>query len=714
MAPAAVFVLLLAMHGASATEQTGRANPIRKVVTMLQNVQKKVEAEGKRDEELFEKYMCYCKSGVGTLEKGIADAEARVVDLESSIKGDAEKKNQLEQDLKANKADREAAKKTLAEATALREKEAKAFAAYKAESETNIAATKKAVAALEAGMDGGAFVQVTAANAVTALRSLIQKNDMADESRQALMAFLQGSDASAYAPQSGQITGILKQMGDEMETDLRDASEAEAKAVADFEGLTNAKKREIAALTKSIEEMTARSGELAVGLAEKKNDLEDTKDTLAEDQKFLADLQQNCGTREKEWDGIQKTRSEELIALSDTIKLLNDDDALDLFKKTLPSASSFIQMDQSADSLRARALQLVHGAQRKHGGRPGLDFIALALSGKKAGFDKVVALIDNLVASLKQEQKNDDEKKAHCETEFDVSDDKKKGLEREIADTNTAMEAAKETIAALTDEIEAISAGITALDKAVAEATEQRKEENAAYKKVMAESGAAKELINIAKNRMNKFYNPRLYKAPPKRELSEEDRITVNMGGTLAATQPPGGIAGTGITAFAQAAPPAAPEAPGAFKKKTEESNGVIAMMDILVQDLDKEMTVSETEEKHAQAEYERTMKDSAAKRAADSKSLDDKETAKADADAALQGLTGDKAASEKELAATLKYIQSLHADCDWLLKYFQQRVEARASEVDALGKARAVLNGADYSFIQAGTVSRHLRGEVS
>merc|ERR1719183_2917360 len=122
----------------------------------------------------------------------------------------------------------------------------------------------------------------------------------------------------------------------------------------------------------------------------------------------------------------------------------------------------------------------------------------------------------------------------------------------------------------------------------------------------MASDSAAKELLQFAKNRLNKFYNPKLYKPPPKRELTEEQRITVNMGGTLAPTQAPAGIAGTGITALADvsehsvAKPPPPPEAPGAYQKSDQESNGVIAMIDLLVKDLDKEMTVAETEEKDA------------------------------------------------------------------------------------------------------------------
>merc|ERR1719160_649770 len=152
---------------------------------------------------------------------------------------------------------------------------------------------------------------------------------------------------------------------------------------------------------------------------------------------------------------------------------------------------------------------------------------------------------------------------------------------------------------------------------------------------------------------MNKFYNPKLYKPPPKRELTEEERITLNMGGTLAPTAAPGGIAGTGVTVLTQNknkdAPPPPPETFGAYSKKSEESGGVIAMMDMLVKDLEKEMTIAETDEKDAQADYEKMMSDSAAKRATDSKELATKTSAKAETEAALQAHEEDKSGTSKE-----------------------------------------------------------------
>merc|ERR1719380_262156 len=117
-----------------------------------------------------------------------------------------------------------------------------------------------------------------------------------------------------------------------------------------------------------------------------------------------------------------------------------------------------------------------------------------------------------------------------------------------------------EAIATLTEAIAALEEGIEELDKSVAEATATRKEEHEDFVQALAANNAAKDILGIAKNRLNKFYNPKLYKAPPKRELTEAERISVNNGGTLAPTAPPAGIAGTGIAVFAQVAMTAPPQ----------------------------------------------------------------------------------------------------------------------------------------------------------
>ena len=178
---------------------------------------------------------------------------------------------------------------------------------------------------------------------------------------------------------------------------------------------------------------------------------------------------------------------------------------------------------------------------------PRVDLLAVALKGGKPGFGKIIKLIDELTATLKKEQKADYDTKEYCESEINKTEDAKNGLENDVSDLETPIEDSKESITTLKSEIEALDDGIRELDKEGADYTDQRKEDHDEFTAIFAANAAAVDLLKFAKHRLNKLYNPKLYKPPPTRELSEEDQIVLNMVGTLAPTEAPGGISGTGI-----------------------------------------------------------------------------------------------------------------------------------------------------------------------
>merc|ERR1719223_1976485 len=149
---------------------------------------------------------------------------------------------------------------------------------------------------------GSAFLQTPTANVV---RRLAQKKQ-----EEELVSFLSGS--TDYAPASGEITGILKTMHDEMAKDIAEQDAAEKAAISAFNELIAAKTKEVNALTKALEAKMTRVGELAVEIVQMKNDLGDTAEALAEDKKFLADMEKNCEKKAGEWEEIVKTRNEEL------------------------------------------------------------------------------------------------------------------------------------------------------------------------------------------------------------------------------------------------------------------------------------------------------------------------------------------------------------------------------------------------------------------
>merc|ERR550537_416017 len=681
----------LSASSAKSQEETGSAaNPIRKVVTLLQMMQKKVEAEGEKEAELFEKFMCYCKTSGETLAKSIADADVKMPQLVSDIKEAESAVAQLKEELAGHQNDRDEAKAAMAKATEIREKEAAAFAKESANDKANLDSLTKATAAIEKGMSGG-FLQT---NSAAVLRRLALSQDISNSDRDALTAFLTGGDGQGYAPASGEIVGILKQLGDTMYGDLKELITQEEEAKKAYDGLMEAKQKEVDANTKAIEEKIKRIGELGIEIVNLKEDLDDTTAAFMDDKKFLADLEKNCATKEKEWADIQKMRQEELLAIADTIKILNDDDALELFKKTaLVQTPALMQLQMTNKQVLKKALKALGKSGKKRD--VGVDLIALALRGKKVDMSKVITMIDDMVVLLGKEQQDDDHKKEYCTLQFDMTDDKKKELERTVSDLEKTIDEDKEMVETLKGEIATLKDGILHLDREVAGATMQRKEEHEDVTAELTANKAASEIIDFAKNRMNKFYNPKLYKPPPKKELTEEERIAQNMGAAS--------FADRGV-----AKPPPPPEAPGAYKKKGEESGGVIQMMDNLKADLQKEITEMEVTEQNAQEDYEQMVKDAADKRAADTVSVEEKETAKAGVEADLVKAGDAKAGAEDELMATKEYIADLHAECDWLMSNYDTRKEARAAEIDALKKAKAVLSGADYSLVQMHH-SRHL-----
>jgi len=627
-------------------------------------------------DDLYEKFMCYCKHSGGDLTKSIEADEGKVDELGPDIKAAESKKQQTEEDLGNNKDDRSKAVKTMSEDTTLRGKEHKDFEKELAEEQVDLNSVDKTIKTIAAGSSSSSLLQ---SDAASTLRSyLSQRQSHLSSDQQDLLSFLSNEQGSEYEPQSAEIMGTLGELKNDMQKDETEMIHDEGEAQHTFEDRMGSKKKEVGALGKSIESKLERVGELGVKIATMKGDLEDSSGSLAEDKSFLKDLGKNCKEKAAIHEQEKKMRAQEIVALADTIKILNDDDALEIFKKSLPSASaSFLQLQTTASSMRARAREVLNEARsRLHPGQGvRLDFVSLALNGDKIGLTKVIGLVDKLLVTLKKEQAADDHKKTYCAEQFETSETKQEGLKRSSKDLGTAIEETKEGLATVDDEVAALKEGIAELDKSVAEATEQRKAENKEYKELMANNAAAKELILMAKKRLAKFY------VPEKKQDAAAAPSFVQMA--------------------ASDAPP--PETMAAYTKKSGESGGVLNMMSVLINDLDRETHEAKAEEKASQKEYELTMADSTEKRATDSKSLSDKEGSKAEMQNVRETSTAEKKSAEKELMAVASFIQSLHAECDWLVQYYDVRKEARADEIDALEKAKSVLNGADYALLQVG-----------
>merc|ERR1719387_916263 len=435
-----------------------------------------------------------------------------------------------------------------------------------------------------------------------------------------------------------------------------------------------------------------------------KDDIEDTTAEMEETQAFVANLAAQCATKKKEWAERSKVRAEEIAAISEAIKILNDDDALDLFKKTLSLSQRDMQFlqENSKSSTAAKAREIVASLSHKYS-QPTLALLQYSLRAKAVDFSKIMAQIDGMVKVLGDEQDDDDSQKAFCETEISKSEKQQAETEEAIEVSTASIDEMTTSSATLAEEIATLGEEIKALDKAVAEATEQRKEEHAEFLTFQTESNAAVQLIEKAKNRLFKFYRPTMYKEAPKRELTEEEKILAASGRSdMIATVAPELIPGTTQTVFAQvhmhAAPPPPPETFGAYQKKDAKSNGVIGLMEMLAKELQTDITEAEHEEENSQKDYERLMSESQKSREEKVGSITTKESAKAELDSKIENTKEKKALQETELAGIKTALLQLHANCDFLVENYDVRKEARVNEIEGLKNAKSVLSGANFS----------------
>merc|ERR1719207_352637 len=329
---------------------------------------------------------------------------------------------------------------------------------------TNIKAMTGAIAALEKGMG---LIQMGSSQKAVVERMVASTSQLDEWQRESVMDLLQGKET---AQSSGEIMGMLKAMLEEMEGDLATAKKDEATAVSGFEELSAAKAAEISSATTAIEAKTKRSGEVAVEVVQTADDLEDTEEETKETQAFIGDLATQCAEKKADWAERQKMRAEEISAVSEAIKVLNDDDALDLFKKAVPAmvqtGQEFLQMSAKPSvALRARGLVLsLMQTGRAH--TTELSLMASALKAKAVDFSKITEQIDGMIDVLGKEQTDDDTQKAFCDEEFTKSAAEKKDTEDKLASLAASIEEMSATVATLKSEIETLTAEIKALDKA--------------------------------------------------------------------------------------------------------------------------------------------------------------------------------------------------------------------------------------------------------
>lgn len=630
------------------SEMGRRANPIRKTVILLQKMQAKVTEEGHKEKELYDKYICHCKETKAELLDSISKGKASITEKSDEMVRFQDQKGQKVAAVEKDRADRKSAQEVLKSTMALREKEGAESAVEIADLKSNIKALQAAIKVLQG--KGGSFLQRDTAET---LRMMVNQNVENRADRAFIFSFL-SNDREQYAPRTGEILGVLKQLLVDMQGQLQEAENKESDAVTTFEDLVGAKRRELGALTKSVESKLTQDGALGTEIVQSEHSLKDSKRILGEDQKYLEELEEMCKARTDEWKIQSKLRSEELLTIAEAIKLVNSDDALDLFKKTLsPTGSTLLQVEVSESEMRDAALTtLQQSSSSLQDGNVRVNLIAMALHGKKVAFKVVITMIDDLIRTLLREQKDDADKVKYCKKSLRNTQDKNKDLTRVVHDGKSAQEDLQSQIERVVADKQQLSMAIKNLDTATVQMTQERQQDHAESVEVLSDAGAAIQILQYAIARLEKFYNQGSH-------------------------------------------------------QKTENASPVISLMQSLVTELEKKISKVQTEQQIAQSDYTSMMHKSALRRQAYEASVMSKDLETASLQKDMSSLQEKTASDADERKATHNLLTSLHSGCDWLLQNYDTRDGARQSEIDSLNNARAVLSGADYALVQTHSESR-------
>merc|ERR1712194_870257 len=396
-------------------EVAAKNRPVSKVITLLKDMLKQLEKEAEEDEEIYDKLACWCETNDKEKTKSIAEAEARIEDLTTKIEELTAISARLNTEIKNLEKGVAANQNALEKATAIREKQLSEFNAEEKDMLEAISALKSAITVL-GKHNGGAFLQVSRSRilsvAATLQRHLSSSNlkgVLTPSERRAALSFIQSPqdyfDAEptfkqSYAPQSGEIFGILRQMKETFDANLASSQKEEAENQKAYAELKAAKEDEIAAGQAQIESKTDELAETDEKNAQAKVDMEDTKASLSADEQFLMKLKEKCQMTDKEWEERQKTRQLEMEAVSKALSVLSGDDAHDLFTKTFNPA--FLQSGATANSERRTAASKLLSSVAQKFNSPRLANLAYRV--KLDAFTRVKKAIDDMVSQLLKEK----------------------------------------------------------------------------------------------------------------------------------------------------------------------------------------------------------------------------------------------------------------------------------------------------------------------
>lgn len=677
---------------------------------MIEDMKATVEKEGKEDMKAYDEYKCWCDTSGAEKKEAIEYATDQIADLEAFLEEAAGKEGELKTEIDSLQEDIDEDNAALGTAASVREKESDEFSAMEADSKESVGLITEALDVLKKAQslaqvkkpspqEQEALIQVHSVverhfpqfqgvmqkdlfDMMSTFKSLDQEAltgpdvatgaflgevflpkreaAMIEQSQNQKQPSGNAAGAKSYNGRGGQIIGILGEMKDEMVRDLSAAQKAEFKALVDFQNLRAAKMAEVAAAEK---QKGLKEDELATLLdraAKAAADLESTKEAKAADEKFVAEMEENCKTVDQEFAARSKVRGDELVALSDVLGILTSDEARDLFASSVGGAASFLQEQSSMSLQERRAQRAFQHIAKVANSHKNWMLMSLAVTVQLDAFTVVKEKMDKMLAELKEQQQAEYDKKERCTKDIDETEDniwtakrEKKDLEEKNLDLSNTLETLAESIKTLKQEV-------SEMEVQLKKAGIDRKAENEMFQQQIFDQRATVKVLNMALDRMKEFYEPSLMQ----------------------------------VRAHGAAAPP--PPKPKAYEK-SGGAGGVMELIKMIIEESKRAEQELQTDENNAQKRYEEFVSATAKSIEAARGGIAEKEKQTAETESSLSETKEAQMANKAALENLNTLLTAHHSDCDFVLKYFKLRQEARQQEMDSIEEAKAILSGADF-----------------
>mmetsp|Transcript_111089 Transcript_111089/g.324943 ORF Transcript_111089/g.324943 Transcript_111089/m.324943 type:complete len:730 (-) Transcript_111089:47-2236(-) len=693
---------LLIVNPSNAALVVQNLSPVTRVVGLLQGLQEKIVQEGKAEEELFQKFVCWAKSVISAKEASNAASSSRVdtlnkyvSDLDNGRIELTSERADLDKELEQLHADMELA-------DSMRTKENQDFESAKEEMEKAIAALTAAIDVLNAataahtdgvllGLRGQLSLRLgsraaeaaTLSHAVELGQKFLTKGDAIFLQR-LLTGEVPNPDwkklnraanfKKSYKARSFKIQSVLAKLLATFETNLAEATSKEQGAQTTYTNLMSSKGAEKSAAQGALSRLDTEKGAAGLSRAESSSEISQLSTEITDDEGYIGEVKTALQNKRTEWDTRKSLRAGELEAVSRALAILHSDDARDMFKKSFKSQGYSLLQEEEVSSAfvrRGHAVAAIReAAYTAHDSRLAKLVSHLAAGGH---FDDVLSAIDTMLTLLKGEETSDLEKKETCESDR-ATDTRDAALASrkmdEMTDTITSLQT---HIQELTSNIEGKQQEVREIERELAEALQLRTDEHADYLVAKQEDADAKTLVESALSVLTTFYQSNGLMLAQKGQRQPD---------VVAGQAPP--------------PPPSTWDEP--YGGKTGEATGIVKILTMIKEDIEKDLSTAATEESEAEGLYNRT------KTALDTDAgnlnslIGSLEITKGQKEQSVTDTTGERGLKQGSLVAVMRKISAANPGCTFFTVNFPVRSKNRQAEIDGLLKAKAILSGAEFA----------------